>query len=293
MFKRLQGLIAGVIIGSLLAGGAAYAAVTVRYLEAAYSDIKIVIGGQRINPTDVNGNTVEPFISNGTTYLPVRAVAQALGRTVDWDGSTQTVLISGDTSAPPTTAPAQPTPTPAPSSNVFTDSLTGPLSANWTTSGSVQSAGEKGMLLRSDNKGVLKLDDFLAEDCWNYTIEFEAIARDITESSWIFHVGLSENNADSYVRQNVDTWARIFVSDGFVNYDTYDKGSIVSANIDIDGKKYLNAKIDVTDKRFDLYLDGKYIISGDIYGSKSIIAFSTDSIGEDFYVRNFKLTVKK
>ncbi|MCD8049703.1 MAG: RICIN domain-containing protein [Clostridia bacterium] len=56
-------------------------------------DITIVVDGVTIEPVDVNGNAVEPFIEDGTTYLPVRAVAEALGLSIDWDNDTRTVVI--------------------------------------------------------------------------------------------------------------------------------------------------------------------------------------------------------
>lgn len=59
-----------------------------------YRDINIVIDGKTITPTDVDGNVVEPFIIDGTTYLPVRAVSEAMGCGVDWDGQTNTVIIT-------------------------------------------------------------------------------------------------------------------------------------------------------------------------------------------------------
>jgi hypothetical protein len=46
-----------------------------------------------IQPKDANGKVVEPFISDGTTYLPVRAVCQALGKDIIWDGDTNSVYI--------------------------------------------------------------------------------------------------------------------------------------------------------------------------------------------------------
>ena len=55
--------------------------------------IKIVVDGQVFQPTDANGNTVEPLIYNGTTYLPVRSVADALGKAVYWDGPNYTVYL--------------------------------------------------------------------------------------------------------------------------------------------------------------------------------------------------------
>lgn len=42
---------------------------------------------------NAQGNPVEPFIKDGTTYIPVRAVATALGCEVGWNGDTNTVTI--------------------------------------------------------------------------------------------------------------------------------------------------------------------------------------------------------
>jgi len=62
-------------------------------ITATYRDIKITVNGQEISPKDANGNVVEPFIFNGTTYLPVRAVAESVGYDVNWDGDTNTVIL--------------------------------------------------------------------------------------------------------------------------------------------------------------------------------------------------------
>ncbi|MGN1097993.1 MAG: copper amine oxidase N-terminal domain-containing protein [Clostridia bacterium] len=60
-------------------------------------DVKIYIDGVLLEPMDVNGNPVTPVIIDGTTYLPVRAVAGAIGYEVKWDGETRSVyLSSGD-----------------------------------------------------------------------------------------------------------------------------------------------------------------------------------------------------
>ena len=63
-------------------------------LTAYFGGIKISLDGQVFQPKTVDGNPVEPFIVDGTTYLPVRAVATALGMNVDWDGPNQTVLLA-------------------------------------------------------------------------------------------------------------------------------------------------------------------------------------------------------
>jgi hypothetical protein len=92
MTKRLQGLIAGIVVGALLTGGTALAASTQR-LDAVFNSIKLFVDGKEVVPKDATGKTVEPFVVSGTTYLPVRAVAEALGKQVSWDGATYTVYI--------------------------------------------------------------------------------------------------------------------------------------------------------------------------------------------------------
>lgn len=61
--------------------------------QLSYNDITICINGREFTPKDAAGNVVEPFIMNGTTYLPVRAVGEALGLNVNWDGDTHTVYL--------------------------------------------------------------------------------------------------------------------------------------------------------------------------------------------------------
>ena len=65
-----------------------------------YRDIQLCIDGVTITPTNVAGKSVEPFILDGSTYLPVRAVADALGLDVDWNGSTSTVTLTGQVGSP-------------------------------------------------------------------------------------------------------------------------------------------------------------------------------------------------
>ena len=58
-----------------------------------YDDIKITLDSREIEPCDVNGNYIEPFIIEGTTYLPVRGIASSLGLDVGWNGETRTVSL--------------------------------------------------------------------------------------------------------------------------------------------------------------------------------------------------------
>jgi len=64
-------------------------------VNISYRNIKIYADTNLVNTSKDN----EPFILNGTTYLPVRAVGEALGKTVEWDGATQSVYIGGKPAA--------------------------------------------------------------------------------------------------------------------------------------------------------------------------------------------------
>lgn len=92
MKEKLKGIVLGIIIGTMLVP-TVFATIGTVTKELSYNDIKITLNDQKLTPTDANGNYVEPFIIEGTTYLPVRAVANALGLNVDWDGTTKTVLL--------------------------------------------------------------------------------------------------------------------------------------------------------------------------------------------------------
>lgn len=58
------------------------------------SNITVKYNGEIQSMTDVNGTPVYPLLNGGTTYLPVRAVSNMLGVDVDWDGATQTVILT-------------------------------------------------------------------------------------------------------------------------------------------------------------------------------------------------------
>lgn len=70
-----------------------FATVGSRTAELWYNNIKIVLNGKEVVPTDANGNAIEPFTIDGTTYLPVRAISTALGLNVGWDAATSTVTL--------------------------------------------------------------------------------------------------------------------------------------------------------------------------------------------------------
>lgn len=66
-----------------------------------YTGVTIYVDDVKLDPTDANGNPVEPFIYNGTTYLPVRAVGEAVGKTVQWEPGTRSVYLGKHTGEKP------------------------------------------------------------------------------------------------------------------------------------------------------------------------------------------------
>lgn len=90
---HIKGFLCGTVSAALLCSAVAFGDSAEKTLTALYSNIRLVVNGATVTPTDANGNAVEPFIVDGTTYLPVRAVASALKQDVSWDGNTQTVYL--------------------------------------------------------------------------------------------------------------------------------------------------------------------------------------------------------
>lgn len=77
------------LVGLVIPGVAA----SIQKTITVSSGVSIFVDGVEMKPTDVNGNPVETFIYNGTTYVPLRAVSQYLGKAVTWDGNTWSVYI--------------------------------------------------------------------------------------------------------------------------------------------------------------------------------------------------------
>lgn len=110
---KLKGFLSGVVVTTLVLGLSltAFAATGQSNITVGYNNIKVYVNEKLANLKDPNGNAIEPFTYNGTTYVPLRAVGEALGQNVTWDNSTKSIYIG---SVPSTTTPTS-TPTATPS----------------------------------------------------------------------------------------------------------------------------------------------------------------------------------
>lgn len=93
MKERLHGLIAGIAIGAICTTGVALAKTAVETIEVSYDDIKVYKDNVLCELKDANGSVIEPFIYNGTTYMPVRGTANLADMQVTWDGNTKSVYL--------------------------------------------------------------------------------------------------------------------------------------------------------------------------------------------------------
>ncbi len=98
MKKRLILVISLLMVFAFTAGVVANPAVQTITANLA-ADFKFVVNGESWQPTDADGSNLVPIVYNGRTYLPARAIGEALDVKVDWDDATRTVIL-GDTPAP-------------------------------------------------------------------------------------------------------------------------------------------------------------------------------------------------
>jgi hypothetical protein len=91
--KTLRAFIAGLVVGIMLLSSVAVFADT-QTIEVFFNNIKISIDGKVIELKDATGNPVQPFIYNGTTNAPIRAIAEALGMEVKLNEITNTLELS-------------------------------------------------------------------------------------------------------------------------------------------------------------------------------------------------------
>lgn len=91
-----KGVFAGMLTAMLILsiGGTVFARVETVTQELIYNNIGVTLDGKRLDLRDAQGSAVEPFMFNGTNYLPVRAICEALGLNVDWNGSTNTIVLT-------------------------------------------------------------------------------------------------------------------------------------------------------------------------------------------------------
>lgn len=90
---KIKGTVAGILIGTVVTAGGAIAKSSFETIQVEYDNIKVYKDNVLCELKDANGTVIEPFIYNGTTYMPVRGTANIAGMDVTWEGSTKSVYL--------------------------------------------------------------------------------------------------------------------------------------------------------------------------------------------------------
>ncbi|EJL40593.1 hypothetical protein BAG01nite_17210 [Brevibacillus agri] len=94
MFKKQYlAVFSAVVLATSLLPTGSQAATGTKNLQAKYNNIKVLYNGAAV-PT-----TIEPFIVNGTTYIPLRMMAGVFNKEVVWDGNTYTITVKDQADA--------------------------------------------------------------------------------------------------------------------------------------------------------------------------------------------------
>lgn len=107
MKKRFPSFLAGFLCAILLLAIPAAYAVNTWTKTIEVGTINVLVNGKEFHPTDPNGKPVDIFVYNGTTYAPLRALAEAYGLTVGYDREKNlaTVTAPGNSTQTPNTQP--------------------------------------------------------------------------------------------------------------------------------------------------------------------------------------------
>ena len=94
MKKNVLSFVSGMIAMLLLAGLPVTALAASGAIRIEVSPISVLVDGEVFRPKDANGNDVMVFTYNGTTYAPLRALAEAYGLEVGYDGERNIATVS-------------------------------------------------------------------------------------------------------------------------------------------------------------------------------------------------------
>lgn len=97
MRKQMKTLLLSILVFALIFGFADKALADTGKFTIDVSPVEVKINGDIFQPTDANGKNVDVFIYDGTTYAPVRALAEAYGLDVDYDQENKIITVEGKT----------------------------------------------------------------------------------------------------------------------------------------------------------------------------------------------------
>lgn len=94
MKSKFLSFVAGALSALILVGLPVTALASDGALSIRVFPINILVDGKVFQPTDSDGNTAMVFTYNGTTYAPLRALAEAYGLKVGYDAECNTATVT-------------------------------------------------------------------------------------------------------------------------------------------------------------------------------------------------------
>lgn len=91
MKKQAKGFLMGLLVATLLMNTAVGETVK-KSIEVVYNSVNLIVNGEKVNADNI--------LYNGTTYVPLRSIAEMLGKEVGWDQETNTASIDDKTGIP-------------------------------------------------------------------------------------------------------------------------------------------------------------------------------------------------
>lgn len=89
----LRGFVTGVLVSAMVMTCASPVWAAMKQITVSIGGIDIYVDQQLKVPTSATGKRVDPIVYDGTTYLPVRAISNMLGKEVAWDQATKSIYI--------------------------------------------------------------------------------------------------------------------------------------------------------------------------------------------------------
>lgn len=168
-------------------------------------EFTIVVDGVQRTFTDASGNVTYPLLYNGSTYLPLRAIGQLMGKSVSWDGSTKTVTLT-ENGTLVTDADSFNSTTTTPGTTVSDTAVSGLLTAEEAKSKALAHAGltssqvtfVKAQLDWEDGRRVYEVE-FYGKDYTEYDYEIDASTGAVVSFDYDAESYQAPASAGSYI----------------------------------------------------------------------------------------------